>query len=69
MSAELILKHTATGRESEVHQFQSLYVKRTDGKGETHYIEVDFYSFDQYDYTDADAIQLPEDTVGIIVKR
>ncbi len=70
MSSQLILKHTATGRETEVHQFQGLYVKSVDDKGETHYTEVDYYPFDSYDYANSeDGVVLPDNTVGIIVKR
>lgn len=70
MSDQIILKHTATGRESEIHEFQGLYVKRVDEKGETHYIAVDYYPFDTYDYADSeDGVVLPDNTVGIIVKR
>lgn len=68
---ELILKHTATGRESGVHEFQGLYVKSVDEKGETHYTKVDYLSLDHPDVGIGydGAVILPEDTLGIIVKR
>lgn len=67
---ELVLKHSATGSEQGVHDFQSFYVKRTDDKGETHYVPVEFYSKDAVGFQPEDAQKHIEfNLVGYVVKR